>query len=172
MYVCIRLCISLCFEVSSWNSAWGLGTGPWGLRAYFEATPPKIKGHPEVKCLRKFGGKNPWPKCNALLGLKIMKGQPGVKLFRNVLWPPDLVGRIFDQSVMHCWGQMSCRGQGSTTGQIDTKFGRRNPWPECNALMGSKIMQGSSGVNQRVIAPQDLRPLNMANVALALERNK
>ena len=38
---------------------------------------------------------------------------PGVKLLRNALWPPNLVGRIPDpdQSVMHCWGQSSWRGQ-------------------------------------------------------------
>ena len=29
-----------------------------------------------------------------------------------------------------------------------TKFGDKNPWPECSALLGSKVMQGSSGVNQ------------------------
>ena len=28
-----------------------------------------------------------------------------------------------------------------------TKFGGKNPWPECNALLGSKIMKGSAGVN-------------------------
>ena len=32
---------------------------------------------------------------------------------------PNLVGRTPDQSIMHCWGQRSCRGQpGSTRGQI------------------------------------------------------
>ena len=58
-----------------------------------------------------------------------------------------LVGRIPDESVMHCWGQKSCRGQlGSTRGQITekrpmaAKFGRKNPWPKCNALLGSKVM--------------------------------
>ena len=28
--------------------------------------------------------------------------------FRNALWPPNLVGRTPEQSVMHCWGQRSC----------------------------------------------------------------
>ena len=38
---------------------------------------------------------------------------------RNALWLPNLVGRTPDQSVMHCWGQRSCRGQlGSARGQI------------------------------------------------------
>ena len=34
-----------------------------------------------------FGGKNPWPKCNAFLGQRSSRGrsgQPGVKLLRNV----------------------------------------------------------------------------------------
>ena len=75
---------------------------------------------------------------------------------RNALWLPNLVGRTPDWSVMHCWGRRSRRGHpGSTRGQIAqecpmaTKFGRKNPWPECNALVGSKVMQGSAGVNQR-----------------------
>ena len=42
-------------------------------------------------------------------------GHPGVKLLRNALWPPNLVGRIPDQSLMHCWGQRSCRGQPVST---------------------------------------------------------
>ena len=38
--------------------------------------------------------------------------------FRNALWLPNLVRRTPDQSVVHCWGQRSCRGQlGSTRGQ-------------------------------------------------------
>ena len=38
---------------------------------------------------------------------------------RNALWPPNLVGRTPDQSVMHCWSRRSCRGQlGSSRGQI------------------------------------------------------
>ena len=86
-------------------------------------------------------------------------GQPEVKLLRNALWLPNLVGRTPDRSVMHCWGKRSCRGQlGSTRGQIAlncpmaTKFGRKNPWPRCNALLGSKVMQGSGGVNRGQIA--------------------
>ena len=30
-----------------------------------------------------------------------------------------------------------------------TKFGPQNPWPKHNALLGSKVMQGSAEVNQR-----------------------
>ena len=108
----------------------------------------------------KFGRKNPWPEHNALLGSKVMQGviqgQPGVKLLRSALWPPNLVGRILDQNVMHCWGQRSWRGQlGSSRGQfayqcpMATKFGGKNPWPERNALLGSKVIHGSAKVNQR-----------------------
>ena len=89
--------------------------------------------------------KYPWPKCNVLLGAKsnavVSYGQPEVKMLRNTLWPPNLVGRIPDQSIMLCWDQRSCRGQpGSTRGQIArkspmaTKFGNKNPWPQCNTL--------------------------------------
>ena len=148
----------------------------------------------------KFGGKNPWPECNALLGSKVMQGSSRVNERSNCLkmpyGPPNVVGRITDQSEWHCWGQRSWRGQlGSSRGQfakqcpMATKFGGKNPgpehngiaevrghtrvsqgqpevkflrnvlWPpnigrndprpECNALMGSKILQGSAGVNQR-----------------------
>ena len=39
----------------------------------------------------RFGKKNPLLKCNALLWSKVMQGSAGVKLLRNVLWPPNLV---------------------------------------------------------------------------------
>ena len=29
-----------------------------------------------------------------------------------------------------------------------SKFGKKNPCPKCSAVMGSKDMQGSAGVNQ------------------------
>ena len=38
-------------------------------------------------------------------------GQAEVKLLRNALWLPNLVGRISNQSIMHCWDQRSCRDQ-------------------------------------------------------------
>ena len=31
--------------------------------------------------------------------------------FRNALWPPNVVGRTPDWSVVHCWGQRSYKGQ-------------------------------------------------------------
>ena len=55
------------------------------------------------------GRKSPWPKCNALLKSKVMQGsawvkghagvsldQPEVKLLRNALWLPNLIGRTTD----------------------------------------------------------------------------
>ena len=110
----------------------------------------------------------------------ISRGQPEV--LRNALRPPNLVGRTFDQNVMH-WGQVM---QGSAGVNHEVKLLRnalrppnlvgRTPrgWPgernakcallggqrscrgqlgrtplECDALVGSKVMQGSAGVNQR-----------------------
>ena len=80
-------------------------------------------------------------------------GSTRVILLRNATWPPNLVGRIPDQGIMHCLGQRSCRGQlGSSRGQftyqcpIATKFGGKKPWPERNALLGSKFMSGSAGI--------------------------
>ena len=78
--------------------------------------------------------------------------QVGVNLLSNALWPPNSVARTSDQSIMHCWGQRSCRGQlGSTKGQLL----RNDLWPpnlvgriptKRNALLGSKVMKGSVGV--------------------------
>ena len=50
---------------------------------------------------------------------------------------------------------MQASASGSTRGQIPqkcpvtNKFGRNDPRLECNALMGSKVLQGSAGVNPR-----------------------
>ena len=64
----------------------------------------------------KFGEKNPIAGVKSHVG--VSWGQEGVNLLRNTLWPPNLV-RILDQSIMHCWGHRSCRGQlGSSRGQF------------------------------------------------------
>ena len=63
----------------------------------------------------------------------------------NDLWLPNLVGRTSDQMAMYCWGQRWCRGQ---LGQPEVKWLRNAFWLP-SALLGSKIMQGSGGVNQR-----------------------
>ena len=116
----------------------------------------QVKGHLEVNLFRNtlwlpnLVGRSPdQSECTA--GVKghagVIRGQPGVKLLRNALWPPKLVERIPGQTKMHCWSQRSCRGQlGSSRGQLAqkcrmaTKFGGKNPWPERNALLGSKVM--------------------------------
>ena len=50
------------------------------------------------------------------LGSKVIQGSI---CLRNALWLPNLVRRTPDQSVVHCWGQRSCRGQlGSSRGQF------------------------------------------------------
>ena len=53
-------------------------------------------------------------------------------------------------------------------------FGTKNPLPECKALLWSRVMQWSFGVNQIAIALKHLKPAkyNVANVGLALEQEK
>ena len=63
----------------------------------------------------RFSKKNPWPKCNALLGSKVIgrlnRGQPAVKLFGSILCIPNLVWRSLDRSVVLWWRQSSCKVQ-------------------------------------------------------------
>ena len=69
----------------------------------------------------KFGRMNPCPKCNELMESQghAERGLSEVKLLRNVLWPPNLVDKNPDQSVIHYLNQRSCRGHlGSTRCQI------------------------------------------------------
>ena len=55
----------------------------------------------------KFGRKNPWSKCNSLLGQRSCKGQPGSTRGSNYLEMPCghqiWKERTPDQSVMHRW---------------------------------------------------------------------
>ena len=85
----------------------------------------------------------------------VSSGSAGVKLLRNALWLPDLVGRTPDRNEVQCWGHMPCMGQlRSTRGHIAqecpvaTKFGRMNPWPKCSAMLGLKVIWGQMGVNR------------------------
>ena len=65
------------------------GWAPEAQEHIFKVTPLKVKGHPEVKSSS------------------------------NSLWLPKLVSRTPDHSVVHYWGQRSCRGHlGSARGQI------------------------------------------------------
>ena len=91
----------------------------------------------------KFGGKNPWPERNALLGSKVMHGSAGVNQRSNSLEMPCghqiLVERTPDQSVMHWLGQRSCK---NSWGQPEVKLLRNTIWllggmrgqPEGNCL--------------------------------------
>ena len=75
---------------------------------------------------------------------------------RNALWPPNLVERIPDQSVMHCWGQSH---KGVSWGQVGVNLLNSALWPpnlvgrtpdqSVMHLLGSKVMLGSARVNQR-----------------------
>ena len=73
-------------------------------------------------------------------------------MLSNALWSPNLVGRTPGQSLMHCWGQRSCRGQaGSRKG---VKLLRNAVWPP--NLVGKTLDQsvthcwvrGHAGVSQ------------------------
>ena len=82
---------------------------------------------------------------------------------RNVIRPPNLVERTHGRSVMHSWGQRSCRGQlGSTLTRgeitkecsIATNFDRKNPRLHCSVLLGSKVIEGSTGSARGQIAQE------------------
>ena len=69
--------------------AFRYGAETWhGLRAYFRSKPTQ-------------GQRSSPPK---------VKGHQEC-CFRNALWPPNLVGRTSDRSVIHIWGQRTCRGK-------------------------------------------------------------
>ena len=86
---------------------------------------------------------------------KVMKGSTGVKLLRNALRPSNLIKRTIDRSVVHGVKCHSRVQPGSTRGWVNLlrntlrppKLGRKNPSPGGNALLGSKVMQRSAGVN-------------------------
>ena len=107
-YVCmfVRLCVLSCLRDDP--------PPPRVLWVCFRSDPPKVKCHPEFKLLykcpmaTKFGRKNPLPKCNAFLRLKVMQGWVGVNQRSN-------------------WSECP----------MATKFCKKNPWPKCSALMGN-----------------------------------
>ena len=49
----------------------------------------------------RFDRKNPLTKVKCADGVTGPAGFAGVKLLRNALWQPNLVGRTLDQSVGH-----------------------------------------------------------------------
>ena len=118
------------------------------------------RGHQGSNCLEMPYGHQIWwkeslTKVLYIAGVKghegVSWGQVGVNVLSSAHWPPNLVGRTPDQSAMYCWGQRSCRGQpGSTRGQIPqkcpvaTKFGSKDPRPECNAMRSCRGQLGST----------------------------
>ena len=86
----VWLCISSCLSCTELKLDMGVGGRPPGFESIISKHPHQRSNVPQrSSCLR------------------------------NVLWPPNLVGKTPDQRVMHCWGQRSFRSQpGSTRGQI------------------------------------------------------
>ena len=79
--------------------------------------------------------------------------------FRNVKWPPNVVGRNLDWSVTDYWGQWSYGDQqGSSRGQsvqecpLATKFGRTNSWRSVVQYWGRRSCRGQPGSTMVQIA--------------------
>ena len=86
-----------------------------------------------------------------MAGFKVHAGVNWVKLLTNALWLQNLVGRTPDPKILHCYRQRSCRGLGGVNhdrGQIAqkcllaSKYSRKNPQTESDALLESKVMWG------------------------------
>ena len=85
------------------------------------------------------------------LGSKVIQGSI---CLRNALWLPNLVRRTPDQSIVHCWGQRSCRGHpGSNC--LEMPYGHQIWWeesltkPQCIAGVKGhvEVGWGQVGVN-------------------------
>ena len=91
--VCVYVCPAMRFAMlrgMGLKLGMGIGDGPPRLKSIFSKWP-----HQRSKVIQRSS------------------------CLRNAPWLPNLVGRIPDQRVMHCWGQRSCRGHpGSTRCQI------------------------------------------------------
>ena len=147
MYVRLCVCHALRYRAESWHGGRGGSTrfvGIFSKRPYLGSKV--IQGSICLKNALWLPNlvRTPDQSVVQCWGQTSCRSHLGVKLLRNALWPPNLVGRTPD---LHYWGQRSCRGQlGSSRGQfaqqcpMATKFGGKNPWPERNALLGSKVM--------------------------------
>ena len=102
-----------------------------------------------------FGEKSPWTEHSALLGSKVMQVSSGVNQGSNCLemsyghhiwWEESLTKALCIPGVKsHIGVQLgSSRGQLLSNALWPPNLGR-NSWPECNALLGSKVMQGHPG---------------------------
>ena len=97
-----------------------------------------------------------------------VKGHLEVKSSRNALWLPNLVSRTPDHSVVHCWGQRSCRGHRGQVGSIclampyDHQIWWEEPLSRLKCIAGVKghveVIWGQVGVN---LLSNDLRPPNL-----------
>ena len=116
------------FRVMGLELGMEVGDGPTRLKSIMPILKQPARDQRSPRCqvacpiVTKLGRKNPWPKCNPLLGSKVM-------YYRDQLGPT--------------------RGQIAQECPMATKFLRKNPWRMCSALMGSKVMQGSTTVKVR-----------------------
>ena len=87
------------------------------------------------KCLEMPYGHQIWweeslTKAQCIAGVKgherVSWGQVGVNLCNNDPWPPNLVGKTHDQSVIHWWGQRSWR---VSWGQVGVNLHNNALWP-------------------------------------------
>ena len=94
---CLSVCLSVCLSRYAFGHASTYGAETWqGGRVW------------------RAGGNR-----QLFVVTRQVKGHPEVKSSRNALWLPNLVSRTPDHSVVHFWGQRSCRGHlGSARGQI------------------------------------------------------
>ena len=85
-----------CWGQRSWRGQLGSGclTMPYGHQIWWEE--PMTRAY----CIAGVKG-HAW----------VSQGQPEIKFLRNALWPPNICRKDPDQSVMHWWGQRSCKGQ-------------------------------------------------------------
>ena len=74
-------------------------------------------------------GSRPYFRSDPTKGQRSSRGQIAL----NALWPPNLVRRTPDWSVVHCWGQRSHRSHLESTGgqnaqkcPMANEFGRKN----------------------------------------------
>lgn len=66
----------------------------------------------------------------------VIPGQLKVISLRNVLWQPNLIGKIHEKSTTHCSAKQSRSGDSTLT---DVNLLRNKGWPERNALLGQRL---------------------------------
>ena len=122
----------LCFNAQSWTWAWN-----WGQTLRFVNNCPKwphkkVKSYSEVNLPKMPYGYQIWSeelktKVKHIAGVKdhtgvIPRMSISGHMLRNGLWLPNLFRWTPHRSVIHCWGQRSCRSHlRSTRGQFALK---------------------------------------------------